>query len=229
MKNSITIHLICATRCSPEEFWTNTPLGISISRMKFDKRLNFLIHFNNNIGLPTLYNKSIHSANNNSFLVFIHDDVWVDDYFLVDRVIDGLNMFDIIGVAGSSVRRDFQPAWIFPDGSFTPDLEDNLSGAVAHGEGPFGQVNFFGTSPKNVLLLDGVFLALKKETALLSQVFFDEQFDFNFYDLDFCRTATNKGLKLGTWPIALTHQSSGVFGNQSWKDAYQMYLRKWGS
>jgi GT2 family glycosyltransferase len=58
---------------------------------------------------------------------------------------------------------------------------------------------------------------------------FDPQFDFHLYDIDFCRTARQKELRLGTWPIALTHQSKGSFGTESWFARYEKYLAKWGS
>ena len=56
---------------------------------------------------------------------------------------------------------------------------------------------------------------------------FDERFPFHFYDLDFCRSARANGLRLGTWPITLTHQSGGRFGIPEWRKAYADYLNKW--
>jgi GT2 family glycosyltransferase len=57
---------------------------------------------------------------------------------------------------------------------------------------------------------------------------FDPRFDFHFYDLDFCRTARQKGLRLGTWPICVTHQGKGAFGTPEWRRNHQAYLTKWG-
>lgn len=229
MKNSITIQIVCTTRMPEVDFWSKSALGISLQRLQFDQRIKFLIFYENSLGLPSIYNQAILSKNEMTHLVFMHDDIWIDDYFLAQRVIDGLNEFDIIGVAGNSSRSDFQPAWIFTDGNLTRDTEQNLSGTVAHGDQAFGHVNFFGVTPKEVILLDGLFLAAKKQSLLNANVYFDEQFFFNFYDLDFCRTATKNGLRIGTWPIALTHQSVGMFGDDSWREAYQKYLQKWGS
>jgi hypothetical protein len=38
-------------------------------------------------------------------------------------------------------------------------------------------------------------------------------------------------LRLGTWPICLTHQSigEGSFGSSQWNEKYRAYLRKWKS
>ena len=56
---------------------------------------------------------------------------------------------------------------------------------------------------------------------------FDEQFTFDFYDMDFCRTAEQCGLRVGTWPIAITHASLGGLGTPSWSAAFRRYLEKW--
>jgi hypothetical protein len=34
-------------------------------------------------------------------------------------------------------------------------------------------------------------------------------------------------LRLGTWPICLTHQSEGAFNTPRWKEKYRAYLEKW--
>jgi len=59
-------------------------------------------------------------------------------------------------------------------------------------------------------------------------VSFDPRFDFNFYDMDFCRSSRQRELRLATWPISLTHQSVGAFGTDQWTEKYGLYLKKWG-
>jgi tetratricopeptide (TPR) repeat protein len=51
-------------------------------------------------------------------------------------------------------------------------------------------------------------------------------FDFHFYDLDFCRIASQAGMRLGTWIVRLTHQSGGAFRSSQWLQKYQQYLNK---
>jgi GT2 family glycosyltransferase len=60
-------------------------------------------------------------------------------------------------------------------------------------------------------ILDDVLLAIRKSVLMEHDLRFDMRFDFHFYDLDFCREARESGLTLGTWPIAITHQSGGAF------------------
>ncbi|NTV99117.1 MAG: hypothetical protein HGA70_08135, partial [Chlorobiaceae bacterium] len=93
---------------------------------------------------------------------------------------------------------------------------------------PFGLVSNYGAVPAECELLDGVLLAAKKSVLTASGCLFDEGFDFHFYDMDFCRTARAKSLKLGTWPVSLTHQSGGNFGTEKWLESYRNYLDKWG-
>lgn len=142
-------------------------------------------------------------------------------------MIDGLKTYDVIGVAGNRRRVQNQPAWPFLDSKRTWDSKTNLSGCVAHGSHPFGEISLYGAVPAECELLDGVFLAAKKSALTAHGVLFDPRFDFHFYDMDFCRSARQNGLRLGTWPICLTHQSSGAFGTQQWLEKYRQYLEKW--
>lgn len=225
---AMNLELICATGLHEEVFWKSSALGISLRRLAADHRLIPKITFCNCKGLPCIYNKGISEAADDSMLVFIHDDVWIEDYYFYRRVKEGLLHFDIIGVAGNRRRIPRQPSWAFIGIPFAWDEKSNLSGTVAHGKHPFGKVSVYGETPAACELLDGVFLAANK--SLLSEYgcFFDERFSFHFYDMDFCRTARAASLGLGTWPIALTHQSGGNFGTEQWKNGYRMYLDKWG-
>ena len=85
-------------------------------------------------------------------------------------------------------------------------------------------VSWYGPTPSEVKLLDGVLLAAKAATLLDGGVRFDPQFAFHFYDIDFCRTAARAGLRLGTWPIAVTHASGGRFGSPEWQAAAEAYF-----
>ena len=152
---------------------------------------------------------------------------WLDDFFLTTRVLEGLQHYDVIGVAGNRRRLPRQPSWAFTDTEFKWDEPENLSGAVAMGDYPFGQLSFFGQCPADCELLDGVLLAVKPAALIQTSVRFDPTFPFHFYDLDFCRQARQAGLRLGTWPIAITHQSGGSFGSPAWHASYHQYLSKW--
>ena len=225
------IEVVSATRFRKKEFWEKSPLGLSLKRLSGDERLKSFITFENRLGLPEIYNARINAKNDRDVLIFVHDDVWLDDYFLADRVIEGLGAYDIIGVAGNRRRVENQPSWAFKDRvgqSFTWDDKANLSGSIACGAVPFGNVNYYGPAPAECELLDGMFLALKKQKILEKRVLFDPLFDFHFYDMDFCRSARAKELHIGTWPICMTHQSQGgAFNTEAWIKKYLAYIDKW--
>jgi GT2 family glycosyltransferase len=80
-----------------------------------------------------------------------------------------------------------------------------------------------------VAVLDGVFLAARAGRLQESGVRFDPSLGFHLYDLDFCRSAEAAGLRIGTWPIALTHASSGdSIRSSAWAASLELYFRKWG-
>lgn len=223
------IEIVSATRLEEREFWEQSALGRSLRRLQGDRRIVPRVSFANRRGLPSIYNERIEAADAGEILVFMHDDVWIDDHFFAHRVLEGLAQFDLVGVAGNTRRLPGQPGWCFADDKFQWDERGKLSGGVAHGQNPFGPVSFFGPVPAACELVDGLFIAAGRQALLRREVRFDPRFDFHFYDLDFCRTAREQGLRLGTWPIALTHQSTGALGSEAWQQKYRAYLDKWGS
>jgi GT2 family glycosyltransferase len=222
------IEIVSATRMSKEDFWAKSALGLSLQRLEPDERWVPRIAFGNRRGLPEVFNERIELKTEHDILVFVHDDVWIDDFFLSDHLSEALDEFHVVGVAGNTRRVPKQPAWLFVDNDLTWDDRANLSGGIAHGAEPCGKVELFGPTPAECELLDGVFLAARREVLLENAVRFDPRFAFHFYDLDFCRSARAKGLRLGTWPIGLTHQSGGKFGAPDWRATYAKYLEKWG-
>ncbi len=224
------IKIVVATRIDEKSFETETALGMSLVPFKRLPFIKVRLFANNKSGLPALYNDAIdESMDDSSILLFVHDDVYICDFFWFNQIINGLRRFDIIGLAGNKRRIKKQPSWLFINDKFTPDKAENLSGVVGHGKGiPDYKLSFFGQSGQAVKLLDGLFIACYSETLLSNNIKFDECFDFHFYDLDFCRQAEEKGLKMGTLPISVVHESGGAFGKDAWKIGYSKYLKKWG-
>lgn len=221
------IEIVSATRMSQDEFLNKSALGLSLQRIGQEKRIAACVAFANGRGLPKIYNSRITAGDNVEALVFMHDDVWIDDYFLVDRVLEGLKTYDVIGVVGNRRSVKGQAGWAAVDAKSASEEAKNLSGAIAHGKDPFGPVSFFGPTPADVEFIDGVFIAARKSVLNEKGVFFDTRFDFHFYDVDFCRTARQHGLRIGTWPICLTHQSGGAYGTPQWTENYKVYKDKW--
>ncbi|MGP1717882.1 MAG: O-linked N-acetylglucosamine transferase family protein [Methylophilus sp.] len=222
------VWVVSATRMTEEAFWRDAALGKSLKRhMRQDARLVASIACENTRGLSEIFNDAIAAAPEDALLVFIHDDVWIDENTFVQTISEGLRHYDVIGVAGNARIQPGQTGWCFVDTQFTWDDTAYLRGAVGHGQHAFGPASAYGEPAGATQLMDGVFLAAYKQRLVESQVRFDTQFDFHFYDLDFCRTATSAGLQLGVWPLRMTHQSGGAFGTQRWRDKYQQYAQKW--
>lgn len=220
--------VISATRLSEKEFWKESALGCSLRRLQvLDDRVSYSIAFSNTRDLPSIYNAAIERFSDDLVLVFIHDDVWVEQDDFVDAVNAGLREYDVLGVAGNRRLLPRQPSWAFIDENFTWDDSRFLSGRVGHGNEAGGSETVYGEVPASCELLDGVLLAASNKALLRSGVRFDPQFDFHFYDLDFCRVASANGLKMGTWPLRITHQSGGAFGSDAWREKYARYLDKY--
>jgi GT2 family glycosyltransferase len=220
--------IVSATRKSAADFQSKTALGVSLARLAYDARLQVLVAMSNARGLPQVYNDIMAQCDNDSTIVFMHDDVWIDDYYMIQRVVDGLQHFDVIGLVGNRRRVPNQAAWCFLNADLQWDDPRYLSGAIGHGANPGGEVQYYGEAGVPCELLDGVFLAARKSTLVDKEVSFDPRFEFHFYDVDFCRTARLRGLALGTWPICVTHQGAGIFGTPDWHRSYAAYLEKWG-
>ncbi|WP_228522811.1 tetratricopeptide repeat protein [Methylophilus sp. 14] len=222
------VWVVSATRMTEEAFWRDSALGRSLKRhMQQDKRLMPVVAYENTRGLSQVFNEAIAAAPDQALLVLIHDDVWLDENTFVHTIQRGLDHYDVIGIAGNARIQPGQPGWCFVDLQFTWDDAKYLRGSVSHGQHAFGPASSYGDVSGECQLMDGVFLAAHKQTLLQSGVRFDQQFEFHFYDLDFCRTATRAGLKLGVWPVRMTHQSGGAFGSARWRETYVRYHQKW--
>lgn len=133
------IEIVAASPKSEHQFYAAAPLGISLRRLAADKRIAGRICFGNTgakkDGLPAIFNRQIAAAGREAIIVFTHDDVWLDDCFLADRLVEALKHFDVVGVAGNRRILPHQPAWAFVDEKFTWDEPKHLSG----GGGPRGE------------------------------------------------------------------------------------------
>ncbi len=228
------IRFVSATRLSQEEFFASAPLGRSLPVYRtFPKRqvIELRLFANNKEGLSSIYNTAIaESKADPAILIFIHDDVYLSDYYWAEHLHDALAHFDLVGLAGNRRRVPRQASWMYLDDQFTRDNHDNLSGVLGHGD-PFPnlrQLSVYGEPCQEVKLLDGVMMAVRSQTLIEKDLRFDPQFKFHFYDLDFCRQAEIRGIRMGTWAISVVHASAGTLGVESWRAAYREYLAKYG-
>lgn len=227
---------VCATRETEARFHASSPLAASLRRCGECTPVALRLFASNAAALGACYNAAIAEAQSDDVLVFVHDDVHLDDWAAALRVAEALGHFDVVGVAGNRRRHRGQRAWHLQParaegGVLVPECwdKDFLSGAVAHGVPGAARVTVYGPTPAPVRLLDGVFLAARAQRLREAGVRFDPGLGFHFYDLDLCRSAEQAGLSLGTWPVALTHASAGQsILSDAWERACAAYLAKWG-
>jgi protein O-GlcNAc transferase len=78
-------------------------------------------------------------------------------------------------------------------------------------------------------MVDGLMMAAIPRRIREAQVQFDTQFMFHHYDIDFCRTAIDHGLRVGTWPIWLVHRAGSGEKGAEWEASRDRYVAKYGS
>ena len=218
---------VVATREKAEDFATKTMTGRMLAFYNYPF-VEVALYPENTTGLSSIYNREIEKAKDNpAILIFAHDDIYLTDFYWPNQILNGLKQFDVLGVAGNKKWTPGQPSWAFKeikDGKLIWDDKENLSGIVAHGDGfPPKNLSRYGPTGQAVEVLDGLILIADSKKLIETGVRFDEQFDFHFYDLDFCRAGRKAGLKLGTWALSVIHQSGGGFGSTSWKAAFTKF------
>ena len=225
--------LISATRLSLQDFQNQSLLGRCLPRLGQFQPLALRLSHNNQEPLGQVYNRAIERAKPDDVLVFVHDDVHIDDWMLAQRLDDALQQFDVVGVVGNRRVVKGQLAWYQRPANATGTEHvwdsENLSGTICHGPNPqSGRLSLYGPAPSAVRLLDGVLLAARAASLQASGVRFDPQLAFHFYDLDFCLSAHQAGLRLGTWPLAITHQSGGdSILSAAWQNTRPLFEKKW--
>jgi hypothetical protein len=184
-----------------------TLLYQSLLPLKSKASFDFFFFTENSEGLSKIYNKALEKFTEYDAIVFIHDDVYLDDAFFTDKLEDGFSQFDIIGVAGG-----INPTLKAPTLWHIMCGQGNLRGAAGHFASNKEAIHItsFGVMPARVVLLDGVFLAVNRPKALKQGWKFNENYDFHLYDLASSLDANKKQLKCGVLPIHIIHQSPGL-------------------
>lgn len=220
--------LVCATRFDRKEFLAQSALGKTLQTFLPRAPIELRLFEQNTRGLSAVYNQAIEESRKDCIFIFLHDDLFLLDFFWIQRLECLLKEYALIGVAGNRRRQRYQPSWAHKTAQLDWDDPHYLSGVVGHGSGfPAHNVSYFGPAPMEVKLLDGCFLAIERSTLIDHQLRFDERFTFDFYDMDFCRQTESKGLKMATADLSVVHESGGNFGTPSWRVAYQTYCEKW--
>ena len=179
-----------------------TELNYKFNNVRYGADL--IVWTENTDSLSVQYNKAKKYYDQYDCIIFCHDDIFINDAFLIEKLQTGLAQFDIVGLAGGSdLRLQGQSLWHI---MIEPKT---ASGAVSHFNKE-GQefVTSFGPFGKRCLILDGLFLAVNTKTT--KNLNWDENVKFHHYDLIYCLEANKQKLKMGTAPIYVTHDSPGL-------------------
>lgn len=91
------------------------------------------ISTNNSQPLGAIHTRALERQSPESLVMFCHDDLWLGDTGLRDPLLEALQQFDLVGVAGNRRNLPGQPTWwLQPDGrSWDPP---HLVGEIRHGD-----------------------------------------------------------------------------------------------
>lgn len=189
------------------------------------------ITYANKKGLPEVYNAKFreYSQSGYDFIIFCHDDVYIDDANLIAKLGRARNAFgaELIGVAGGS-----QPTITSPTLWHRMCSRETWRGAVQHPStgGSGFSTSVYGTTPAPVDLLDGLFLAVHTESALRTGWAFNETFRFHHYDLAASLDAKRLGMQIVAYPLNIVHVSPGLadLNDPAWVRSDADFIRLYG-
>jgi hypothetical protein len=194
--------------------------------------------FNNRRPLCSIYNYEIEKAYNEGgdCIILVHDDVILEENPIpkLEKLFDD---YDLVGVAGTSKIELKSPAlWHLMGGGFQ---SGNLHGKVQHlykeiisymplleREGK--TLSDFGPIPKQVVMIDGVFMAMNRK--VMEKMRFDRKnpCKYHFYDLIFSLDCHLNGFKVGVGDILITHESPGLREfTDDWRNGEKYFLSKY--
>ena len=146
-------------------------------------------------------------------VVFTHDDVEILAADFGKRLVRRLGERDVPGIAGAT--RATGPAWAFAGWPY-------LHGSVIYPDGSGYRVTAYSrTVPvaHGIRVIDGVFLAMKREIAVSIGWDAETCDGFHGYDVDFTLRAAQAGLRLAVASdLSVVHRSLGGFDHR-WQAA----------
>lgn len=186
---------------------------------------------NNSEGLCKRYNEVLDAHRHDyDYIMFIHADTLPCDFLYFIRSMINRN-YPIMGLAGCTAMPMF--------GQYHPIAWNTMSdvntqvGEVWHKHqlnAPARQ-SIFGNKKEAypVIAIDGLCMIFSKVALDNEQLRFDEQFKFDFYDMDMCFTANKLGVKIGIiHPGKFIHWSVGKgILKQTYKEAEAKFISKW--
>ena len=169
---------------------------------------------NNTLTLTQFGNKFIQESKDEyDYLILMHSDVDLSLNEFVKHLIEVKDKYDIVGLAGTKKLFISQSPLTWFTGSHKYPSE--RYGRITHNHDGMMIESFFNKEKPDVfdtevITIDGLLMCLNKKTLQNEKARFDEQFTYDFYDLDFCLNAQiNTDLKIGVFVQPTIHKSLG--------------------
>lgn len=178
--------------------------------------ISFRLIENNKEVLTKLYNSILAKYRSNEYsvdyVIFMHSDVNFNIENFVKHLLSLEDKYDIIGLAGSKkINLKATPLSWF---TASNDRSDERYGYIVSKFNGMDIPSFFNENHPNVTdtetaSVDGLCMILSKKI-IDSDIKFDEQFENDFYDLDFClQSMLNYNFTVGTMIEPTYHTSVG--------------------
>jgi hypothetical protein len=208
---------VVATQYNSKDFWEKSQIAIFLDKSGY--RNSSHIEYENKKGLPEVYNNFIDRDYVSKRIIFVHDDVLIEDLFWEEKLNIAFEKYDIVGLAGSKKCDLSRPsAW-----HLMSDREDHC-GEVAHSHQKQVWTTCFGPTDSRVLVMDGLFIAVNVKKLMDTGTKFDERFNFHHYDITFCLRANKNKLKMGVMPIRVIHFGLGDSMNTlEWQKSAELF------
>jgi hypothetical protein len=221
--------IVSCTKRSPESR-ADLLIAQSFDHGGFCRFAELDIVWENSEGLPSVYNRKMlqYAETSVEYLVFVHDDVYLDDLKLPDKLVTAHEKlgYEIVGAAGAAKVKVGHP-------SLWHVMSDPAARrGYVHHFSKTGQVQCtsFGPTPSEVAVIDGLFIAVHIPSARQKGWRFNENYEFHHYDLASSLDAVALGLTVGVYPIHLIHESPGLdsLSNPGWVASNQRFLLEFG-
>ena len=162
------------------------------------------------------------NASDDDIIIFCHDDIDIimSPEEFKQELVSAVNRKNagFVGVAGAA-KLSKQCVWWQP--------ENKLRGFSFHGPSRHEMYpTYFGRLHSRVLVLDGLFLAIKASALRQIDMKKPDKFkgEWDFYDLEYTLRAYEAGLDNWVTPIILRHESLGeLVGRDSWHQNRQVF------
>ena len=212
--------MICSVKPEQREAVTENiaaTIGVEYEQIAIDNRIS-------QKGICTVYNEAAAKANF-PYLCFVHEDVCFHTQGWGQILVDLLSneSHSLVGVSGSAYKSDIPGSWV------DCDQQHYRVNALQHfaGKGVVEQrINPERKKLSEVAVIDGVFMATRKN--IWENSHFDTSMlkGFHGYDLDFSLSVGRFGKVLVTHEILLEHFSAGSFSKEWVNDTLSVH-RKW--